>query len=165
MTVDGTDFRIERQTGKAKSWFSHKFKGPGLRYEVAVSILGGDIVWVHGPFPCGDWPDIVIFRSAMINYLDNGERVEADDGYIGESPMYVKCPKKDYVSSQEQKKMKQKVRCRQETVNKRFKQFEILRSTFRHDISLHGDVFRAITVLVQLQIEDGENLFNVEYND
>ena len=101
----------------------------------------------------------------MINFLESGERVEADDGYIGEAPMYVKCPKKDLVS-QEMKKNKQKVRCRQETVNKRFKQFEILRSTFRHDISLHGDIFRAITVLVQLQIEDGEKLFDVnEYED
>jgi hypothetical protein len=33
VTVDGTDFRINEP--------SHKFKGPGLRYEVAISIKGG----------------------------------------------------------------------------------------------------------------------------
>ena len=62
--------------------------------------------------------------------------------------------------------MKQRARCRQETVNKRFKQFEVLKATFRHDISLHGDCFRAVSVLVQLQINDGEKLFDVnEYTD
>jgi hypothetical protein len=68
-----------------KASFSHKFNGPGVRYEVAVSILNGDIVWVHGPFLCGKWPDIAIFRHAMIHFLDDGERVEADLGYRGEA--------------------------------------------------------------------------------
>ena len=66
--------------------------------------MGGDVVWVHGPFPCGDWPDIVIFRSSLISFLDEGERVEADDGYVGEAPMYIKCPKKDVYSHDDKKK-------------------------------------------------------------
>jgi hypothetical protein len=39
--VDGTDFRINEPTDFSTKWFSHKFKGPGLRYEVAISIKGG----------------------------------------------------------------------------------------------------------------------------
>ena len=35
---------------------------------------------IDGPHPPGDWPDIE---------LDVGERVEADDGYIGEDPLFV----------------------------------------------------------------------------
>ena len=31
-----------------------------------------------GPFPCGDWPDIVCFRYALKQMLDDEERVEAD---------------------------------------------------------------------------------------
>ena len=127
--------------------------------------MGGDIVWLHGPFPCSDWPDIVIFRDSLIRFLDQGERVEADDGYMGEAPMYIKCPKKDFVQSHDQKKIKQKIRCRQETINKRFKHFEVLKTTFRHDISLHADIFRAVAVLVQLQIEEGEKLFDVDQYD
>lgn len=41
VTVDGTDFRINEPTDFSTKWFSHKFKGPGLRYEVAISIKGG----------------------------------------------------------------------------------------------------------------------------
>jgi hypothetical protein len=37
-TVDGTDFRIPAW---GRKFYSHKFKGSGLRYEVALSILGG----------------------------------------------------------------------------------------------------------------------------
>ena len=135
-----------------------------MRYEVGVSILCGDIVWLHGPFPAGDWPDINIFRHSIIHCLDENERVEADDGYVGEAPLHVKCPKKEF--DQLQKKMRQRVRCRQETANKRFKSFEILNSTFRHDISLHSNIFRAVVVLTQLQIEDGEPLFETtDYYD
>lgn len=84
MTVDGTDFRIEQPTEFSKRWYSHKFKGPGLRYEVALSILGGDIVWTNGPFPCGSWPDISIFRAGLIDELRPMEMVEADKGYRGQ---------------------------------------------------------------------------------
>ena len=38
------------------------------------------------PCPCKDWPDINIFRHGLNMFLDVGERVEADDGFIEESP-------------------------------------------------------------------------------
>jgi hypothetical protein len=41
VTVDGTNFRINGPTDFSTKWFSHKFKGPGLRDEVAISIRGG----------------------------------------------------------------------------------------------------------------------------
>jgi hypothetical protein len=61
--------------------------------------------------------------------------------------------------------MQQRVRAHHETVNKRFKQWSCLLSRFRHDIGKHGDVFRCVAVLTQLAIENGEPLFEVEYND
>lgn len=91
LTVDGTDFRICKPSPFSTRWFSHKFKGPGLRYEVAVSIVGGDIVHTNGPFPCGAWPDIKIFRSDLINKLAPGEMVEADNGYRGQ-PDKIRTP-------------------------------------------------------------------------
>ena len=47
-------------------------------------------VWVVAPFPCGDWPDISIFQFGLKHMLEDGERVEADDGYVGEDPNNVK---------------------------------------------------------------------------
>ena len=64
-----------------------------VRYEVCICILTGDIVWINGPYQCGTWPDISIFRDSLKSFLAPNERVEADDGYIGEAPENVKCPK------------------------------------------------------------------------
>lgn len=44
-----------------KSLYSFKFRGPALRYEIAVSLLSNDIVWINGPFCPGDWNDLAIF--------------------------------------------------------------------------------------------------------
>jgi hypothetical protein len=37
--------------------------------------------------------------------------------------------------------------------------------TYRHDITQHGYVLRAVAVVVQIAIENGEPLFQVDYND
>ena len=56
MSINGTDFRIP-QTGAAiqgNAFASHKYTGKSaLRYEIGVSILGGDLVWIQGPYPAG----------------------------------------------------------------------------------------------------------------
>eukprot|EP00977_Amphora_coffeiformis_P014276 scaffold3950_cov138-Amphora_coffeaeformis.AAC.1 len=115
VSVDGTDFLVPFH---GRKFHSHKFKfGSGLRYEVAVSILGGDLVWINGPYEAGLWPDIKIIRNALISELEPGERVEADDGYRGEAPQYVKCPR-SMGSDEITEAMAAIVRRRQETVNK-----------------------------------------------
>ena len=54
---------------------------------------------------------------------------------------------------------------RHETINKRFKQFGALKQVFRHDIGLHGKVFRSVAAITQLSIRNGEPLFSVDYKD
>lgn len=161
MSVDNTDFRI---VGHGKQFYSFKFKKSALRYEVALCILTGDIVWINGPYEPGVWNDIAIFRDGIMHHLEDGERVEADDGYIGEAPTYVKCPK-CFTNPRETLFMQQRVRNRQETVNKRFKNWGILKQVYRHDIPHHGDAFRAIVVITQLSITKGEPLFECGYSD
>lgn len=162
VSVDGTDFQILR---KGRKFYSHKFKKSGLRYEVAICIRTGDIVWISGPFPAGRWSDINIFRNGIIHHLDKNERVEADDGYIGESPRYIKCPQGVTANRKKRTEIMQTiVRRRHETVNKRFKDWGILRQIFRHNPTSHGDIFRAIAVITQMAINNGEPLFHVNYN-
>jgi hypothetical protein len=60
ITIDGTDFSIYEPAPFSTEWFSHKFKGPGVRYELAISIRGGNTVHIHGPFPA-KCRDIEIF--------------------------------------------------------------------------------------------------------
>jgi hypothetical protein len=163
VSVDGTDFEIRQKKPFSKAWYSHKFHGPGLRYEVGLSILGGDIVWINGPYQCGAWPDIKIFRDGIIYYLDENERVEADDGYRGEDPAHARTPG-GFTNDTEHDDLQQRVRSRHETVNKRFKQWGCLYQRFRHsDLTKHSAAFRAVAVITQLSIEHGEPLFSVEY--
>ena len=143
---------------------SHKFKAPAVRYEVAVSIKKGDIVWLHGPFDPEKWPDINIFRNALIYYLDENERVETDDGYWGEDPHHCKTPKKTFVSK-EKARMAGITRQRHETVNRRFKQWKCMVERFRHGAVKHSWCFRSVAIFTQLAIEDGEPAFQVEYED
>ena len=73
ITVDGTDYEIEQPKPFSKIWYDCKHNGPGVRYEVAVSINGGDIVWINGPYKSGSWPDIKIFRDGILHYLEADE--------------------------------------------------------------------------------------------
>ena len=135
-----------------------------MRYEIGVYILAMNIVWLEGPYAAGKYPDIKIFCSCLAHWLDPSERVEADDGYIGEAPQRVKCPG-SAANPTENQAMQSRVRSRHETLNGRLKNWENLKQVFRHDILEHGNVFRAIAVITQLSIENGEPLFEVEYSD
>jgi hypothetical protein len=127
--------------------------------EVAVCIQTGSIVWIHGGFACGKWPDIKIFRRGLKNQLSLGEMVEADRGYCGEPR--VRMPD-DYVSSVD-KRAKARSRARHETVNKRLKQWGCLKQTFRHARRDHKVCFAAVAVCTQLCFEHGESPFHCYY--
>ena len=171
VSVDGVDFMIEEPFPYTKDvsniWYSQKFHGPGLRYEVGVGIKEGDIVWLQGPFPAGQHNDCTLFQDGLANYLDPFERVEADDGYRAADPEKVKSKSgfSHRYSSEEKLDVKNRVRARHETVNKRIKQFASLSSIFRHDLVKHSDFVYASVVLTQICIEMGEPLFQVDYNN
>ena len=150
----------------SKSWFSPKFHGPGLRYEIAISILSGDIVWVNGPFPCGDFNDLQIFMDfGLKDNLEKDERVEADDGYGGADPEFTRT-RSSIFHSKLTAGVRNEVRARHETANKRIKQFAALSGVFRHDLCKHSTVFLAIVLATQIAIEEGESLFEIEgYHD
>jgi hypothetical protein len=86
ITVDGTNFQISQKglPKKENPFVSHKFAGKSvLRYKLGVSIFGGDLVWIQGPYPTGKYTDIKIFNNVLRHFLEPGEQVEADDGYRG----------------------------------------------------------------------------------
>ena len=145
---------------------SHKFAGKcALRYELGVDIIDGNLVWLEVPFPAGKFTDIPIFWHTRIHHLNPLARVVADDGYVWEASWKVKCPW-TRIDSPDNRAMQSNVRSRHETLNGRFKFWEILKQPFRHDIiTQHGIVFWAIAVIIQVAIDEGAKLFSVEYND
>ena len=163
MSVDGTHFRIQEPTPFDTKWFSHKFNGPGLSYEVGIAISTGDIVWFNGPFHASV-NDRTIFRSKLKKLLSTGEKVIADRGYEGDSRAITPNDGKDYVH----KRSMRKIRARHETVNARFKNWGCLDQTYRHDVKKHHMIFRAVVTLVQVNISTGNipfQLYSYKYND
>jgi hypothetical protein len=75
VTVDGTNFGIEEPTPFSAMWFSHKRIHAGLIYEIRITIQTGDLVWINGPYPCGDWPDVRIARNGICDELDPGQKI------------------------------------------------------------------------------------------
>lgn len=156
ITVDGTDFRIWQPTPFTSVWYTHKFKCAGLRYEVGIAIQSGDIVWLNGPFQPGLWPDLKIFRKALKGTLEEeGEMAEADLGYRGDQAANTPIAG--------QADMAFIARMRHETCNRRFKHWGVLGNRFTHDPRKHQNVFFAVANLTQLEIENGEPLFQVDY--
>ena len=151
MTVDGTDCHIQEPRPFNRKWWTKKFNGPGVRYEVAVCIQTGEICWINGPFACGRWPDIKIFRRNLKHLLDPGEMVECDAGYRGDPS----CRNKDIIFNRSDARAKGKARARHETVNSDIKRFACLQQTWRHDLQLHKYAFAAAAVMTQLTYSAG----------
>ena len=89
-SFDCTDAPINEPSPFDRKWYSHKFKGPGLQYEIGVFIANGHIVCVNGAYSCGLWSDIAIARDCLLLELLPDERVLADGGYTGEERIWAK---------------------------------------------------------------------------
>jgi len=151
VTVDGTDFKINEPIPFNPAYFSHKFNHAALRYEVAVCIKTGWIVWVLGPFPAGAWPDLRIAREVLHHELCNGEMYYADGGYT-DSFGYSINPDGTQTFTQ---RVAAICRARQETINGCFKQFRCLKNVWRHDRKKHGDVMMFVAIIAQLGLREG----------
>lgn len=111
-----------------------------------MSIEAANIVWVHGPFPCGTWPDIKISKSRLASVLPRNEMKVADSGY-----QHQKCISPSNVSC-EQRAIHARIRARHESCNAQLKYFNILQDEFGHNFKKHGTVFHAVAKLVVFMI-------------
>lgn len=147
----------------SRGFFLFKFKYGGLRYELGNNIHTGDLSWLSGPFPPGDWNDLEIIRFVLKLHLDDNERVEADNGYLGEDPCVTMCPGSVcFMEDQHWHKKWSKVQNCGEMFNHWLKTFGILSHTFCHDIEKHSMCFRTCAIFAQLSFEVGtKKLFKV----
>ncbi len=98
----------------------------------------------------------------MCHFLEPGELVEADEGYRGH-PDKIKCPGNDSNPAENQV-MQGRVRARHKMLNGWLKTWGTLSLVFHHRIT-NGNVFWACVVVTQLTVENGELLFEVDYED
>ena len=161
ISVDTVDFMTNEPFPFDPVWFSRKFNGPGVRYELGICIQTGSIVWKNGPYPAGEFNDLEIFQLFLKQELGDFERVEADEGYRGDDS--TRTPN-DYEGVQVFRYMKGQVRARHEAINRKFKEFKILGNRWRGDRNKHCTVFHAIAFIVQCEIEHGRATWQVNYN-
>lgn len=161
VTNDGTDQKINEPQPFSRSWYSHKLKHAGHRFEIAVSIGKGWIVWVNGPYPCGRFNDITIARDGVVGMLDDGEMVLADSGYRDGRVHFITPSGHNNYSSY----MQTVIRARHETVNSRMRIFKSISECWRHDRSKHGITFHAVAIITQLTIMHESPLFHVDYDE
>lgn len=166
-SVDGVHCRIsEVRQNPSKEWFSHKHNGPGVSYELAISIYGPkSLIWINGPFPAGH-SDLKIFRqpNGLKDNIPEGKRVIADQGYTSELMLSTRNPCDSY----ELKELKRRAKARHEVFNGHLKTFKILSERFRctqgdgyERLDKHKTVFEGCAVLVSYEIEDAHPLFTV----
>jgi hypothetical protein len=155
VSLDGTDFPINEPGPGPRNpgWYSHKFRGPGLRYEIGISIKTGNICWANGGYPCGSWPDLNIARDSYVHYVDDNELTLGDKGYRGDARFIT--PTESNGGRHKQ------IMARHETVNKRIRQFNILNKKFRNALEKHPRCFHAVVNITQILLENGYPLYSV----
>ena len=169
ISVDGTDCPVFEPWPFSPKMYSHKMNGPGVKYEVAVCLKTGHIVWINGPF-VGSVNDSTIFKEGLGTLLYDEEAVEVDRGYLGDGRMKLPSMGKD----SKERKMKSNARAQHEAVNGRLKHFNVLTTHFRHMkpnregmMKKHGLCFTAVAVITQLKFTvDKEKIFKsgLEYD-
>lgn len=156
-SLDGVDFRIKEPKPFNRLWYSHKFKGPGLMYEIGLNIRTGNIVWANGGYPCGKYPDLKLARESYLWSINEGEKTIADKGY-NDDKFFI-------LPNETNNSFHKLIMSRHETVNKRMRQFQILKKEFRNNRRKHPMVFHAVANITQLVLENGEPLFSVFQNE
>ena len=143
VTVCEKDYKINEPTPFSSKWLSYKINHAGLRYEIAICIQTGWIVWVNGPYAPGHWPDHTIAADGINDALDRGELYLADGKY------------RDAEIANGLNHADQRMSiasARHKRVNGLLKSFGCLRRCFRHHRTLHGRLFMAVANVVQATI-------------
>lgn len=182
-TVDGKHSPIQEPTcstfEESRGYYSHKFNGPALNYEIAIAIWFQQCIWANGPYRAGK-NDIGIFRHRLKARTQQARdesgikhRGIADKGYRGERE-YLSIPTSH--DSKEVRDFKARALTRHENFNGRISNFDCMDEVFRHKGSVnkadpddetfglvrkHGLCFDCVVVIVQLQLNNGSPLFEV----
>jgi hypothetical protein len=160
VTVDGTHCKInEPRTQRSTGWYSHKSNGAGLAYELGIAIHQNKLVWINGPFPAGTHNDLSMYRAenGLKSKMPPGKKCIADRLYRNEPTITIRNP----LDNADVSEFKNRAQARHETFNKKIKTYKILDQRFRHGVQKHKQVFEAVCVIAQYEMENGHPLFDV----
>jgi len=162
ISVDGVQCRfheVKHDTlSKDPKYYAHKFKGPGLGYEIALHLWESRMVWLRHSERTG-WNDITVYRQQLKTMIPDGKKVIADGGYRDAEDPQISTP--NVYDLPELKTFKARARMRQEHFHNRIKNFTCLTSQFRHSEDRHAQCFEAICVILCFEMELISPLFDV----
>jgi hypothetical protein len=159
LVIDGEEQRTERPTGysQQKPYYSGKRKAHTLESQVGVA-PGGRIESVSESFP-GSVHDLTVLRSTrLVDRLPVGAGAMLDKGYVGigrdhpDRPLVVPAKAARGRPLTDDQRAGNRViashRIVVEHVMAQLNRFEVLTQTYRHARPEHGQVVRAVAVLV-----------------
>lgn len=159
LVIDGKEQRTERPAGYAaqKPYYSGKKKAHTLKSQIGVTPTGR-IEAVSDSYP-GSVHDLTVLRTtAVIDRLPAGVGAMMDKGYVGigkdhpDRPLVVPArASRGHPLTDDQRAGNRLIASHRivvEHVMAQLNRFEVLTQTYRHARTEHGDVVRAVAVLV-----------------
>lgn len=116
-----------------------------------MQLGGSKIVYISGGSPCGQFNDLTMAKNDIVPLLLSNEKVMADNGY--RDPHFMTSIKNPVTAEElRYNRWNNLIQARHEHVNKRLKQFNILRNAFRHSHNFHPKVVLACANLTQIML-------------
>ena len=129
--MDGVQFtfhEVKHPTlSKDPDYFAHKLNGPGLGYELALSIYESKLIWIRKNKKTSDI-DRETYRAKLKKKIPAGKKVVADRGYAHKELPEIAGPNSN--DPPELRTFKARARMRQEQFNGRLKRFNCLTDQF-----------------------------------
>lgn len=83
LNLDGKDCTIQDPSSFSTHLYINNFHGPGIRYQIILSVFEYHIDWENGPYTFGIYPGEMIFNIGLTNMLLSFECVLCDRWYTG----------------------------------------------------------------------------------
>jgi hypothetical protein len=168
MTVDGTHCPIREPRPFSTIWSSHKLGGgPGLNYEIGLSIYKAKLIWIHGPTPPGLHNDLDVAKEKLIPAMRQfneirpqvNRRILGDGIYAAKAVADIFSVKNEF-DPREIEEFKDRAMARHEFFNNHLKKWSILSTMFRHDrkgdfLLYHRQCFHCVAAICCYQFDNG----------
>ena len=159
VSLDGVDFPINESYPFDKNLYSHKLNGPGIRYDVAICIRTGNIVYWSGGDKAGKYDDLSLARRGICRLINPGEKILADKGY--RDARYFVYP----TNIRGDNALLKKISGRHENINARLNCWGVLRNRYRGDLYHHLCLFSAIIEVEQFKLKHGNELQKIRLHN
>ena len=182
LPVDTVHIRSQEfRCDPSSKWYSHKFNGPGVAFEVVNDPIDGHFRWINGPKESSQhdltilrggtkgkkkkWDKSSLYFQMTALQEEYNLKLVGDSAYEGQADVVTTTKDAHKPAT---KKLFARMKSMQETCFKRLKDFKVLRESFRHGKKGTADKleaiqrsFEATAVLLQYDFEDGHPLFEV----